>query len=423
MILKGEIVKVLRSQSARTLEIFAGGSLLAAGISGISGLIYAQWISPEVLGEFSKYGILTGYLGFGLIVVHGALPRQYPYLIGKGEKEEALNIAGAAKWWYLLFSWIGTIVFCGLVIDSISNKNYRAAIGWGVQIPALWMAIYGAFLQTIYRSSSDFRKLSYIQVFTSSAAFILLVIVKLWNYWGFVLRFAFQGFINLLTHQRYIPEQIKSSFDWKRLKELAKISIPLSVPSYIDTYLLQSTISFLILHYLGERDLGIYGMAFMFQGMFMIFTRAIHQIYITKLTIKFGETESVSKCLTYAKMPTIISIALSTLIALGVTLLIGPIIKILIPNYVDSITLLKVIVWQLPLFASGLALIVLTSALWYKEMIILRLIKTITTIALILILPKAVVFIGLSIIISDLIFYLGGYAVLFYKLQLIKSTI
>ena len=411
------VKNILKSSSFKTISIFAGGNFIASVISGVSGLLYAQWITPEELGEFNKYGILTGYLSIGLIFVHGALPRQYPYLIGKGDREEARKVAAAAKWWYLAFTWMGTVIFTILMIKSIIESDKRAAIGWGAQIPALWMAIYGLYLQTLYRSSNDFRKLSYNQLATSISAFILLFLVKLWGYFGFAVRNGTIGLVGLFTHERFVPDKVKATFDKKRLLELGKISLPLSIPAYIDTYLLNSSISFFILTYLGEKDLGVYGMALMLQGIFMIFTRAIHQVYTTKITIKFGETESVKDCLRYSKTPTLISMAASSAIAASLYLTLGPVITLLMPNYIESVFILKIMIWQLPLFASGLGLIVMSSALWYREMVYLRIMKTATCLLLILLLPKSLSNIAWSIIISDAIYYLSNYGVIKMKLK------
>jgi O-antigen/teichoic acid export membrane protein len=411
------VKSILKSSSFRTISIFAGGNFIAAAISGISGLLYAQWITPDVLGEFNKYGILTGYLGIGLVFVHGALPRQYPYLIGKGEKEEALKVAAAAKWWYLAFSWIGTFIFAILATKSIIEFNYRAALGWSAQIPALWMAIYGVYLQTLYRSANDFKKLSYNQLASTISAFFLLVLVKIWGYWGFVARFSIQGFIGLFVHEYYVPEKIKATFNLKQLLQLAKISIPLTIPSYLDTYVLSSSISFFILSYMGEKKLGLYSMALMLQGMLMIFTRAIHQVYITKITIKYGETEDILECIKYSKLPTLVSTGISIIIALVTNLLLSYVVTIMLPNYIETTPVLNILIWQLPLFASGMSLIVLSSALWIKELVFLRITKTAACIILISLLPKSLNWICYSILISDFIYYAGGYILLFYKLK------
>ena len=60
---------LLKSSTAKMGAKFTGGNVLVAVIGAISTLVYGRWIGPEVLGEFNKYGILTGYLTFGIIFV------------------------------------------------------------------------------------------------------------------------------------------------------------------------------------------------------------------------------------------------------------------------------------------------------------------------------------------------------------------
>lgn len=416
-------MKTKINSNLKTLSIFAGGNFIAAVLSGISGLIYAQWLTPSDLGEFNKYGILTGYLSIGLIVVHGALPRQYPYLIGKGEIEEAIFTASVAKWWYVMFSWVGTIILSVLVIYNLLFGNYQAVIGWGSQIPAVWIGIYGLYLQTMFRNANDFKKLSYIQVFSSGIAFISLILVKTWNYPGFVIRSVIIGFSALFVTQKYVPTRIKSKFDFKKLKQLAIISLPLSIPAYIDTYLLISTISYLILKKLGEYNLGVYSMAIMIQGMAMILVRSIHQIYLTQITVKFGETESIVECFKFAKKPTIISIGVSIFFCIIFSFLIGPLMKFVTPKYIDAVPILKIIIWQMPLFASGLSLIILSSALWYKTLILTRVLKTLVCLVLILMLPSRIESIGWSLVLSDFVYFLSGFLVLWYFIRQEKNKL
>lgn len=406
--------------TAKTIGAFAGGNFLAALISGISGILYSRWISPEDLGEFNKYGILTGYLGIGLIVVHGALPRQYPYLIGKGELEEASKVSAAAKWWYLAFSWLGTILFLGLSLRALYQENYKALLGWFVQIPALWMAIYGLYLQSMYRNSSDFVKLSNNQLIASVSAFVMLILVKFFAYWGFLVRFFVQGSISFWVHEKFNPAPIKARFDWPRLKKLASMSLPLSIPAYIDTYLLHSSISFFILNYLGERSLGIYAWALMLQGMAMILVRAIHQIYVTRITLRFGQTNDAWDCFLYSLKPTALSVGASVMLAGAFHFMIEPFVALVAPNYLSSVPVLQILIWQMPLFASGLGLIVMTTALWYKSLITLRIFKTVFCLILIWFLPRTVNGLAWGIVFSDLLYYVAGYVVL---LILIKRRV
>lgn len=406
------IKNIVHSPSFHTLGIFAGGNLFVAVLGGLGGLLQARWIAPEVFGEFRKYGILTSYFYIGLILVHDGLTRQYPYLIGKGDKAEALEVASAAKWWYLLISWSFTFFFACLLLSSLFRRDFRAVVGWGAQIPAVWIAMFGGYLGVMYRTSSDFKRLSYNNVLSSIIAFLALIFVKAWAYWGLAARLIVQNLASLFINRHYVPVKVKAVYDLKRLVSLSKISLPLSVPGYIQTACLSASVSVIILKYCGQSALGIYGVALTLQGMAMTFAAALNQIFTTKMTSKFGATENVIACLKYARRPTLLSVAVATGMALGLALAIGPFIHLLLPKYVAAIPIIRILAISLPLSAASLPLIVLRSALMYKSVISLAATQFGVCLTAIAILPKSVEMIAASVIFGHFCSLIVGFGIL-----------
>lgn len=407
--------EIIQTPSFRTLGVFAGGNLLAGVLGGLAGLIQARWIAPEVFGEFRKFGILTVYLNIGLVLVHDGLSRQFPFLLGQGNKVGALQVAATAKWWYLLLSWTFTLLFAGLALTSVAKADYRSAAGWGVQIPAVWVAIYGAYLGVLYRSSSEFKRLAYNSTITSVIGFAALGIVKLWGYWGLAARAVLVSTLGLYLSRRYVPVKVKAAFDHQGLAALAKISLPISVPSYIATSCLSASLSFIVLQYCGESGLGIYGMALTFQVMAMTLTAAIHQMFITKLTHKYGETGDVAACLQWAKRPTLLSVGAAIVLALVLCLAIGPFIRLVLPMYSATIPVIRILALQLPLSAAALPLLIFTSALWYKSVTALTLTRFATCLGAVAVLPKTLEVIAACMMLGDFSALVAGYCILHNK--------
>ena len=115
---------LLKSSTAKMGAKFTGGNVLVALIGAVSTLIYGKWIGPEVLGEFNKYGILTGYLSIGIIFVDAAFQRHFQYFLGKNEREKALEIAAVAHWWFLALFIFGAIIFTVLAIYNLILNEY-----------------------------------------------------------------------------------------------------------------------------------------------------------------------------------------------------------------------------------------------------------------------------------------------------------
>jgi O-antigen/teichoic acid export membrane protein len=329
-----KIHKLIKSNSFQTLSIFAGGNILVSVLGGLGGILQSRWVAPEVFGEFRKYAILSGYLNIGLITVQDALMRQYPYLIGKGDKEEALKVVSAAKWWYMMLSYFFSTLFIALTVMSMLRGDFRAAMGWSVQIAVVWTSFYGVYLGVMYRTSQDFKRLTYNSMFSTIMGLFLLVGVKLWGYWGVALRNALQLLTSLWLNHKYMPVRVKGSFDRKRLIQLAKMSLPISVPGYVSTSLTGATISMVILNYLGHTELGVYSLALTLQGMAMVVTLAIGQMFYPKIMCKFGACEDYRASIEYTIKPTCFSLFISLGIVVVLCLTVGPFIKFVIPKYI-----------------------------------------------------------------------------------------
>lgn len=413
---------LLKNSSFRTLGVFAGGNFLVAVLGGIGGLIQARWVTPDVLGEFRKFGILTSYLNIGLVLVHNGLMRQYPYLLGQGKKVDALKVAGTAKMWYLLASWCFSFLFAGLSLMSVLQGDYRAVVGWSVQILVVWGAIYGAYLGVMYRSSSDFERLTYNSLISSFFSIGALVFVKVLGYWGLAVRTALHSCVALYVSRRYVPVKVKSRFDIRGLIDLAKISLPLSIPGYVGTSFLTASMSFIILKYCGQHGLGIYGIAFTFQAMAMTLTTAIHQMFITKLTYKFGETEDVGLCLKWAKRPTLFSLAASTVLAVALCIMINPFIRLVLPKYEDAIPVIQILSVGLPLAALQLPLLILRTALWYKSVISLTAIRVLVSLLAVSVFPKTLIWIVICLLLGEVCSVIVGFGILDHKKKEKRTT-
>lgn len=406
------IKDILKSPSLFTFGFFAGGNVVVAVLGAIGGLLQARWVAPEVLGEYRKYGILTAYLNIGLIIVQDALMRQYPFLIGKGDKEEALMVVAAAKWWYMALSYLFSALFIVLTGFSLVHCDFRASVGWGVQIVMVWSSFYGIYLGVMYRTSQDFKQLTYNNVLSATFGFILLVVVKVWGYWGVVLRSGIQSLASLWLNHAYAPVKVKSVFDSRRLFQLAKMSLPISVPGYVGTSLTSATMSFLIVKYLGQTDLGIYGVALTLQGMAMIVTSAVGQLFYPKIMHKFGECKDFWSCIKYTIKPTCINLFVSVMIVVLFCIVIGPFVRVVIPKYTDTIPIICILSINIILTAVELPFLVFVSALKYRVISILSVIRFVACFALIFLLPKTLPMIAWSGIFGQLIYVLVGYGVI-----------
>lgn len=382
------LARVVRSRSFGSVSIFAGGNLVVAVLGAVTGLVQARWLAPETLGEFRKYGILTTYLALGSALVHDGLIRQYPYLLGKGDAAGALRVAGVAKWWYGFVSIVYAAFFAVLSGVALLRGDFRGAAGWGAQIAGAVALVYGAYLGVMYRTTSDFRRLSYNNVLCAMLGTLELTWVRLWAYWGLALRFAVMSATTVFVNRRYLPVKPRAVFDFKALRSLAGMSLRFSIPGYLHSAALTASLNALMLRYGGEHGLGIYGLAVMVQGMAMVFGNALNQMLHVKIITRYGATEDIYRCLRYALTPALLGMALSTVIAAGVAVCIEPFIRIVLPKYVEAVPVIQILSIALVLRAAGLPLLVIGAALWYKTFALKAVANFVITLGAVVLLPK-----------------------------------
>lgn len=332
-----------KSPSVATLALFAGGNFAAAILNGIGGLVQVCWVSPEVFGEFRKYGILTAYFAIGTAFVHDGLCRQVPYYLGRGDEARALKIAGVAKLWYLFATGVVSAVFLVLAGISAASGDWSGVVGWAAQVAVAAGTVYGMFLTVMYRTSSDFRRLSYNTVCSTVVSCFLLVTVRLWGFVGLAIRLVGTNVFALWMNRRHLPVQVGLVLDWAELKSLMAMSLRFSIPGYLDTSAFAATLNAALLFSCGERGVGLFAFALALRTFLQTFNDSLAQIFQTKVGLRYGETGDFGSCLRYAMRPAVLAFGASAVLCVGAILVLDPIVRIFLPKYVDAIPVANVL--------------------------------------------------------------------------------
>ena len=407
------IQRVIKSPTFASFGAFAGSGVIVTVISGLGGLLQARWVAPEVFGEFQQYAILTGYLGILSQVVNDGLIRQYPYYIGKGDKEKALEVAGIAKWWFLLATSIGIAIFASLTIKAAIRGDLHAVLGWGAQIVAIVVAFYGAFLGIMYRTANDFKRLSLNNLIHASAGFSLLVLVRYFGYCGVATRNMLQNAVQVFVNHKYLPVKVKAHFEWAKFKDLSSISLKFSIPAYMHASGLSSTRGALLLYFCSKSGLGIYSMAVAFKLMVMGLSNSLNQIFNVKVITRYGQTENIWACLKYSARPAFLAALLSLCVVVGGWLGLPPFIKTFVPKYTAAIPVINVLLVSVLIAPLSLPLLSLKAALMWKSAAAQAFSNFIVTVSMILLLPKEPIMFAVATVCGEFSESLVGYGILF----------
>ena len=410
---KEMIRRGVSSTGVKTFAAFAGSNFLVSIINGFGGLLQARWVAPETFGEIQKYGILTTYLSIGILVVNDGLIRQYPYYIGKGQKEKALEVAGVAKWWFAFVGYLIGGFFTVMSLAAALRGDWRAACGWGVQITGTAAATYGIYLGIMYRTSSDFRRLAANNLLNSIVGFAALGLVRLWDYFGLACRMVSLSMVSLLINRYYVPVKVKAIFNLRELWRLSKISLRFSLPAYFHSSFLLASRRALILYYCFQTGLGLYSFAAALSVVVNGFSTALSQILNVKITTRFGETEDLLASFKSSLKPSLCGLALSIALIAICWFAMPFMVERFIPKYAEAIPCFRVLSFNLINQAFALPLLVFKAALMWKTAAFQALTNFAATVLLIFVLPKTITMVALATVLGCSAEIFIGYAALF----------
>lgn len=396
--------------------VFAGNNLLASGIAAIAGIIQSRWVSPDTLGEFRQYFILSTYFYIPLIFVHDGFMRQFPILIGKGQTEKAHELASVVKWWYTRTTALFVLFFLILSLYYTIDGNFKAAAGWFVQIFVVILNIYGGYLSTLYRSNKEFLKLSHIRLTANTGLLVSLVFVYFFGFFGLAIRNSISNILSIGLQQRFLPVKVRSKLDVSALWENAKISLPLSIPGYINTSFLTASILSVILLSNDKKTLGMYTFAMFIYGFGHMMVNSFNQILNVKLLTAWGKHENSIQVLKILWKPMLLTFLAACLFYLMAYNLVDPVINLMTPKYAEAIPATRILLAKIPLLALSAPLGIFKSGLWYKEYYSIATIQFLSTVVLVFLMRSSLNGICFALVIASAIYLAAGYFLLMSRI-------
>ena len=331
-------VGLLRSRTGATVAGYASANLMTLVVTLAGSFIQARYVDPADLGLFRSFGILTTYLFFLQAGVFDGLQRELPCLMGSGRTAHAGRLASACLAWVLLWSVVGTLGYGAVAIAALVRGDWRAALGWGVQVVVLVGFLYGGYLQTTYRTSGDFNRISRGKFISGMASLAVLPLFVVASYGAMALRAAVMPLADMLVLHRSRPLRRGPRVDIRALGEVMKIGIPRSAVAYLESSLWVALEATLVLHLLGHAALGLLSFATMVTQALAIVPLAIYQVFLPRIAHEYGQSGSLARAARVAILPTLAGVG----IALGVVTLCGvaggPAIRMLLPRYGDAVT-------------------------------------------------------------------------------------
>ena len=275
----------------RTPLFFVSTSFLKAIGEVFAIFLIATHVSVVDLGlwtvmlTFSSYAnVLTGG------IVNG-VNRELPYFLSRNQINLANSIVSASQ------VFLAGCVIITLIIGISTSAFYfysgffnKAYVFLSVTIITV-TNFYTGFLQSTFRSNSDFDKLSFIQILYALASLFSIILIYYFGFFGMISRIILIQLFFLFLLHNYRPFVEPLKWNSKIIYLLQKTGFPIFIMSYIHSVALISD-RWIVKYYADDYSLGIYSFSLYAFSTFAILINAIGSFLYPKFTFLLGSTNN-----------------------------------------------------------------------------------------------------------------------------------
>lgn len=335
-----------RQQLLYSILSLAGSGFISIGLRFVGGMIQGRFVGPEVLGYYTKFTIIPSYLMFMELGVFVSLARQYPYYIGSGKQDTALEYAANALGWNNILCVLQVIFFLVPMTIAMGHGDWMAALGWGTQVIVAPTVLYMSYLASTYRNSNEFVTWSKGSILLSIVSLLLLPLVTVWQFFAVCARNSIPNLVSSVYVHWKRPLKIKARFDLEIIKKMILFGAPLMVFGYISTSLWDAVTRTYILKLTDEKALGLYAFSGAICTAIRTVATSISQVFHPRIAMLYGTSgKNVYECFKYSLRGCVTGLAaLLPLIAL-IYCTIDPLLRLFLPKYVGCIPIVKYLCW------------------------------------------------------------------------------
>lgn len=336
-------------------------------------LTVAKIIGPKLWGLWYLLNLIISYrsaIDFGLI---SGMSREIPISVGACKNELANKIANSTISIIIILSVIASMIIGTLAVILTSSESAYYLL----MIP-LFLGVQFYFYLVAY--SKAFIKFSSVSKTQGCYAILYVLFCLTLSYCyglgGFIIGQAIVMFICSFMLFKMSKVEIRFNLDLEIIRHLIKVGFPIMAVGLAFT-LLNTVDRFIITLYFDVQDLGYYSLAIMVFTSLNLLPGLISQQYYPRMAREWGQSGSVIRLYVWIRKQTKYVAFIIYPIATLVYFLFPPIIKIYLPQYVESISSIKIIVFSIlmmPISAGWGNLINIINKQWSYLIIILSMV-------------------------------------------------
>lgn len=334
----------------KQVGLYASASYVTQLLAVIAGILTRNFLGPFAMGIWATVQLVMSYCEYSSLGIDAALSREYPYYIGRGDKDKADRVKNLVMSFGLLTSGLAAVaVLIGCVFLGAGWPRY---VLWGILAVPVFLVLqrFNNFIVAWLRASKQFEIASF-QIVASGFVNLALILI-------FVSSFGFIGlllsiFFSLVFNAFFLIRKSHFSFRFcieREVGRLISFGLPLTVLAVLFD-LLRSIDKMLVIRFLGFEQMGIYGVATMAAMLVAKIPDSIVIVLIPHFHEKFGEREKAEDLRRLVDQSASAYSLIMPLVIGVAWICAAPFVHFLLPKFTSAVPAMKLLLLSMYFFA------------------------------------------------------------------------
>ena len=327
-------MKIVSQQ--KPLLVFSLSSMGYVAAQMLFGLVVLRWVGPADMGLWNTATIVAPYISFLQLGVFVALNRELPYLLGREDRERAINhvktAASHANRVSLTVLLLTIITLGWFYLQDGDPKYLLVAASFGASVV---LQTQQNFLVVTFRSANDFQRLGLIYLAIIPFYLLSFSLVYGYGFYGFLLFQVVTPLILVSLLYKYRPYPVKPRFIRDSFNDLLATGIPFFSLNFIGG-IAPTFKKIIILKYLGTGLLGLFSPALAILSIGRVLPRILGQFVYPRMSKRYGESGSRLQVWKINIWATLFTTALAIPVVMFLYLILPGLFEYLFPEYLES---------------------------------------------------------------------------------------
>lgn len=332
-----------KSQIIRDVFGYSVSGIVSQALGLITGFWVARLLGPADFGIWNAVSLVLAYGAYLELGALSAMGRDLPFYHGQGNMEKAAVLEGAARRTTIFGSFIAAIFV--IVFSLLPMHSPKMAFGLQVMAIVLILQQIYTYHRVVLRSHNRFKELSQQQVLLAVVGSIITILFVVFLGLGgrLIAAILIQAMIVIYALRRD-PWLTIPKFNLSDIWSAMRVGLPILMSGFVLS-LLTTIDRLMVITFLGEKQLGYFGLALLLTSVVMLIPAMASQVLYPRITHQFGVFEKNVKALrSYVLTPPVVLSYLLPLLIGPLYLILPVVIKTFLPAYVPGIAAARIVV-------------------------------------------------------------------------------